>query len=315
MTLDRATAVQSIRPRYTDAILARTKAIEFRRRQLPASVKQVLIWRTGPGGGIVGAYRVRQQITRPAREWCVAFTGGREVGYGISLGDLIDYAGGNDAPLTGIRITDVVRYPRTVAGRELGIAAPQSWRYAPSGWRDVVAAVLADAISANETPHHPPLKHPGDRMTGQRATTATTYVPDPSLPPAWVVDVDGTLADNTARNPFAWHLVHRDTLIQPVAELVRSLAVGAAIVVMSGREDVCRVATHTWLTDHRIPVQELHMRAAGDGRQDAVVKRELFEAHVAPRWNVRGVIDDRQQVVDMWRGLGLMCAQVAPGNF
>lgn len=141
------------------------------------------------------------------------------------------------------------------------------------------------------------------------------YVPDPSLPPAWLVDVDGTLADNTARDPFAWHLVGQDGLIEPVARMVRALATDARIVVMSGRDEVCSDATRVWLAEHQIPMDALFMRKAGDMRRDAVVKRELFEAHVAPRWNVLGVIDDRQQVVDAWRAMGLMCAQVAPGDF
>jgi hypothetical protein len=50
-------------------------------------------------------------------------------------------------------------------------------------------------------------------------------------------------------------------------------------------------------------------------RKDAIVKRELFDAHVRGTWNVNFVLDDRQQVVDMWRGLGLVCLQVAPGDF
>jgi len=56
------------------------------------------------------------------------------------------------------------------------------------------------------------------------------------------------------------------------------------------------------------------MRPAEDGRKDALVKAELFWEHVAPRWRVVGVIDDRAQVVAAWRGMGLMCAQVAEGN-
>ena len=59
----------------------------------------------------------------------------------------------------------------------------------------------------------------------------------------------------------------------------------------------------------------LHMRRAGDARKDSVVKRELFDAHVRDRYNVRRVYDDRNQVVDMWRSLGLACLAVAEGNF
>jgi hypothetical protein len=37
--------------------------------------------------------------------------------------------------------------------------------------------------------------------------------------------------------------------------------------------------------------------------------------HIRPNYDVKYVIDDRDQVVDMWRSLGLRVLQVAPGNF
>ena len=57
------------------------------------------------------------------------------------------------------------------------------------------------------------------------------------------------------------------------------------------------------------------MRAEGDNRKDAIVKMELFNKYIRHHYNVRRVYDDRQQVVDMWRSLGLTVLQVAPGQF
>lgn len=37
--------------------------------------------------------------------------------------------------------------------------------------------------------------------------------------------------------------------------------------------------------------------------------------NIKDKYNVLGIFDDRQQVVDMWRSLGLKCFQVEPGNF
>jgi predicted kinase len=142
------------------------------------------------------------------------------------------------------------------------------------------------------------------------------YLPDPALPPAWIVDVDGTLALMGARSPYAWHLVGEDAPNPPVVELVRALrGAGNAIVVVSGRDGVARSATQAWLDRHEIPHDALLMRVRGDGRRDSLVKREIFETVIRRRWQVRGVLDDRDQVVRMWRGLGLTCAQVAPGDF
>ena len=45
------------------------------------------------------------------------------------------------------------------------------------------------------------------------------------------------------------------------------------------------------------------------------VKHELFNKHVRHDYNVRGAFDDRNQVVEMWRAIGLTVFQVADGNF
>jgi predicted kinase len=148
------------------------------------------------------------------------------------------------------------------------------------------------------------------------AAVPGTYVPDPDLPPAWIVDVDGTLALMAHRSPYAWHRVGEDAPNPPVVELVRALrAAGNAIVVVSGRDGVARAATLAWLDRHEIPHDVLLLRARGDTRRDSVVKREIFDRNLRHVWQVRGVLDDRDQVVRMWRDLGLTCAQVAPGDF
>jgi hypothetical protein len=61
--------------------------------------------------------------------------------------------------------------------------------------------------------------------------------------------------------------------------------------------------------------EALHMRGRGDHRPDQVVKRELYERRVRPRYTVTAVLDDRAKVVRMWRELGLTVLQVADGDF
>lgn len=46
-----------------------------------------------------------------------------------------------------------------------------------------------------------------------------------------------------------------------------------------------------------------------------IVKEDAFRALVAPRYAVLGVVDDRTKAVRMWRRLGLICLQVAEGDF
>jgi predicted kinase len=143
------------------------------------------------------------------------------------------------------------------------------------------------------------------------------YEPKPGTPKAVLVDIDGTTALMAARSPFDETRVHEDRPNVPVIAVIRAMeAAGNAVVFLSGRTDACRAATHEWLLEHvRVPFRGLFMRPAGDMRKDAIVKRELFDRHIRDSYDVACVLDDRDQVVEMWRAMGLTCLQVAPGNF
>jgi hypothetical protein len=132
-----------------------------------------------------------------------------------------------------------------------------------------------------------------------------------------IVDLDGTLAIHQDRSPFDWGLVHTDLPNTPVVSVVRAMAAaGYSIVYCSGRDSVCREATETWINEHVGVDGPLYMRARGDNRKDAVVKKELYENHIEPTYRIAFVLDDRDQVVELWRNeLGLTCFQVAPGSF
>ena len=57
------------------------------------------------------------------------------------------------------------------------------------------------------------------------------------------------------------------------------------------------------------------MRTSGDFRKDWLIKYEIFNASVRKAYNVEFVLDDRNQVVDMFRAMGLTVFQVTDGNF
>ncbi len=145
-----------------------------------------------------------------------------------------------------------------------------------------------------------------------------TYTAADNAPTVIIVDVDGTLALMGDRSPYDWHLVGTDRPNQPILDIVKAVAPKVdAVIFLSGRDAVCRDQTWAWLMEQfgsDLPYATLLMRPEGDRRRDAVVKRELFDEHVAGH-NVLAVFDDRRQVVEMWRSLGLTCLQVAPGNF
>ncbi len=132
---------------------------------------------------------------------------------------------------------------------------------------------------------------------------------------AVIVDVDGTLALRNGRSPYDWALVSKDVPNLPVVRALRALAATNAIVYVSGRDEVCRGATAKWISGFVGVEGPLFMRARGDNRQDAIIKQEMLESNIRPVFSPWLVLDDRDQVVQMWRTTGLTCFQVAPGTF
>lgn len=142
----------------------------------------------------------------------------------------------------------------------------------------------------------------------------------PDLPSCVIVDLDGTLAKMKGRGPFEWEKVGQDELHRDVLELVRLVAVGGNertvhTIICSGRDAVCRPQTEAWLKTHGVDYHALYMRPKGSREKDSDLKRWIYHSHIQGRYNVLYVIDDRDQVVRMWRDLGLRCLQVADGNF
>ena len=145
-----------------------------------------------------------------------------------------------------------------------------------------------------------------------------------------IFDIDGTLADVVHRRHFVaskpknWAAfnaaAHLDKVIEPVAETCRRLRQGAArIIFATGREGThaIRTTTMNWLLNNGIGEigDFLFMRGEKDYRPDHIVKEEILAEMRAKGFKPTIAFDDRQQVVDMWRRNGLICAQVAVGDF
>lgn len=132
---------------------------------------------------------------------------------------------------------------------------------------------------------------------------------DATLPLAYIVDIDGTVADMTGvRGPYDTSRYHLDKCHENVARTIQYLwyAKGAHIIFVSGRDSAFRDVTVEWLRDHTLDLYtELYMRPEGDVRNDAIIKHELYHEHIAGRYNVLGVFDDRGRVLRMWRAIGL----------
>ena len=181
---------------------------------------------------------------------------------------------------------------------------------------DVIRSYHARYFTKGKFPPVPP--HLKDEPIGR------AYTPNPSLPKAVWLDLDGTVAHRDhpdapqpVRGPFDEARVGEDALIEHIAEVVRALKVsGYKIVVMSGRSDACKVESEEWLNKNNVPYDDIFMRKSGDMRKDNIVKHDLFWDFVAPKYDVKFALDDRQQVVDFTRNvLKIPVLQVAEGNF
>ncbi len=157
------------------------------------------------------------------------------------------------------------------------------------------------------------------------------YDPESKLPKAVICDLDGTLALMNGRSPYDATNCDKDLPNWPVIECIKALYLqGYEILFTSGREDKYREPTIRFIEQY-CKVQQyipgdaftlpstikyhLFMRSSGDQRKDSIIKTELYEQNMKGKFNVVFALDDRNQVVDNWREMGITCFQGAPGNF
>ena len=141
------------------------------------------------------------------------------------------------------------------------------------------------------------------------------YEHNKNLRTAILCDIDGTLAHMKDRSPYDWDRVDTDEVDPIIKNLLDVLKDKYFIILVSGRDEICREETNKWLRGNDITYGMLLMRPEGDIRKDSIVKREIFENYIRDYYNIQFVLDDRNQVVEMWRSLGLKCLQVAEGDF
>jgi len=107
-------------------------------------------------------------------------------------------------------------------------------------------------------------------------------------------------------------------LNEPVAKVVRNYleTTGNEVFFFSGRSAECYEESRAWLNGHGFGTRLLWVRQSGDNRKDSHVKLDMYNRHIRGKYYVDFILDDRNQVVEMWRDtLRLPCFQVAPGDF
>ena len=139
---------------------------------------------------------------------------------------------------------------------------------------------------------------------------------DENLPDCVVFDVDGTLAHHGDRNIFDWSRVREDSLDLHMAKIYNLYEKNDIhMIVMTGRDGAARDNTIKWLFDKQLHFDTLLIKGENDNRKDIIIKKELYDNHIKGKFNVLAVFDDRKQVVEMWRSLGILALHVDSGDF
>lgn len=143
---------------------------------------------------------------------------------------------------------------------------------------------------------------------------------------AFICDIDGTIADCSHRQhyvrskPKNWPAFEAgipfDTPILPVVSLVHDLVgKGMTLLMCSGRSEKNRDETVQWLDRLKLKPEVLLMRKNRDFRADNLVKSDMLNELFGLGYSPSFTLDDRNQVVQMWRDRGITCIQVAEGDF
>ncbi len=143
-----------------------------------------------------------------------------------------------------------------------------------------------------------------------------------------VFDLDGTLALDDHRvhhlrgQEKNWDAYFAacpaDAPNKPIIQIYDNLigSPGARVEIWTGRIDQYLEATLQWIEDNCLHAPDfLQMRRADDRTQDTELKRMWLSTARAQGNEVILAFEDRKRVVDMWRSEGVVCAQVAPGDF
>lgn len=134
-----------------------------------------------------------------------------------------------------------------------------------------------------------------------------------------IVDLDGTVAERDPIQPFDDSTIIWRQPMKSIIELVLDLyACGYGIVFVTGRKYNTRPKTIMWIETHMMLEENdyhLFMRGDNDNRADHEIKLQIWEDCIKDKFSIKFVLDDRDQVVKMWRAQGLTCLQPADGNF
>ena len=130
-----------------------------------------------------------------------------------------------------------------------------------------------------------------------------------------IFDIDGTIALKGDRSPYEWRLVGKDTVEERTADIMDIMkSSGVHVTICTGRDGISLYETQKWLERHDLHYDQILIRPKGDTRPDWVVKEEMWR-EISKGYFIKGLFDDRMQVVRRARALGLKVFNVEYNNF
>jgi hypothetical protein len=136
---------------------------------------------------------------------------------------------------------------------------------------------------------------------------------------AVVVDINGTLSDvsrvvhmiSGAEKDWEGFFDAMNSNRVPVNKMVKEfidlVRPRYAVVLVSGAPDRYRAQTEQWLLRHRVHFDDIHFRPEWDKRRGWQYKKTLYEKKLKNIYNVKLVLDDKEDACRTWTEHGLQC--------
>ncbi len=135
-----------------------------------------------------------------------------------------------------------------------------------------------------------------------------------------LVDIDHTISDAFWRDPMmgvsSWDEYHlaaeHDKPLHDVVSLVRCLKSCYNLIGFTARPEKFRARTNLWCVKYQVPLDEMLMRPDESYKPAPEIKRTLIEKRFGDRIHeeIAFVLEDREDVCAMFRGLGITVLQV-----
>lgn len=133
---------------------------------------------------------------------------------------------------------------------------------------------------------------------------------------AIIVDLGGTLAHRGDRAKGDYmKKFHEDRIDETVRELVNLMYdSGTAVIILTDQRIKSRNIVTKWLKDHKVSHHLLFMKPDDDTRDTKIWKHGMFLEFIQPVINIKYVLEDREDTVEMWREMHVRCFQTASGQ-